>query len=42
MWTDIHQWFAVVFLVLIVVHIYRRWSLVRVMTRRVFRQKTRY
>lgn len=38
-WTDIHQWLAVAFVVLVVLHIYLHWSWVVVMTRHIFGRK---
>ncbi len=38
-WTDIHQWLAVIFSVLVVVHIILHWSWVVAMSRRFFGQR---
>lgn len=38
-WTGIHQWLAVIFLVLVGVHIYLHWSWLVVLTQKIFGKK---
>jgi uncharacterized membrane protein YhaH (DUF805 family) len=39
-WGDIHEWLAVVFLILVLVHIALHWSWIVVMTKRLFENRT--
>ncbi|NHM26620.1 DUF4405 domain-containing protein [Desulfofundulus sp. TPOSR] len=38
-WTEIHQWLAVVIMVLVVLHIYLHWNWIATMSRQIFGRK---